>query len=98
MSILEEGKPRVLKLADGKEYELPVINLTTLANLESSLGFGLGKLQEKIEEEPATTMRAVIFALLKVKNRKLTIDKVGELITLEVMSDVSDVMSQLMAI
>ena len=89
---------RTLKLADGNEYELPSLNLNTFANLEKTLGFGLTKLSERVDEEPATTMRAVIYALLKEKNPKLTLAKTGELITVDVMGDVSDMLSQLMAI
>jgi hypothetical protein len=97
MDVFESEKKRTLKLADGNEYELPIMNLTTLANVESTLGFGLNKLQAKVEESPAVTLRNTIYALLKEKNTELTLDKVGELITLEVMGEVSDVLSKIMA-
>ena len=96
--IFEKEEPRKLKLADGNEYELPILNLNTMANVEAYLGYGLNKLGDKIEETPASTLRAVIFALLKEKDKKLSLDKVGELITLDVMSDVSDVLSKLMTV
>ena len=94
--IFETPTPQVLTLADGKEYELPVMNLNVMANAEAYLGYGLNKLGDKIDEEPATALRAVIFALLKEKDKKLTLEKVGDLITLEVMSDVSDVLTKIM--
>ncbi len=97
MDIFETEKKRTLKLADGKEYELPVMNLNTLANVEGTLGFGLNKLQTKVEESPAVTLRNTIFALLKEKNPEITLEKTGELITLEVMGEVSDVLSKIMA-
>ena len=96
--ILETEKPKTIKLADGKEYEIPILNLTTLANIEKTMGFGLGRLQEKMLDETATTLRVVIYALLKETNPKLELEEVGELITLDVMKNVSDVLSQVIAI
>jgi len=97
MSILTTEQGKTITLADGNEYELPVLNLNTLANLEKSLGYGLNKLTDKVDEMPATTLRDVIFALLREKDSKIKIEQVGELITLEVMGGVSDVLSQLFA-
>lgn len=89
---------RTVKLADGKEYALPILNLNTLANIEKTLGFGLNKLEEKTDEEPATVLRAVIHALLKEKNPKLTLTQAGELITVEVMHELKDIVSALLTV
>ncbi len=97
MDILSQEKPRYIKLADGKDYEIPPVNLTTLANIEKTMGFGLGKISGKMMEEPATTLRLVLFALLKESNPKLELEETGKLITLEVMKNVSDVLSQVFA-
>ena len=72
-NILAEEKTKYLKLADGKEYEIPALNLTTLANVEKTMGFGLGQLQDKMAAETATTLRLVIYALLRETNPKLNL-------------------------
>ena len=98
MDILETEKPKVLKLADGKDYKLPPIDMTTLANIEKTMGFGLGRLQYKLENETMTTMRLLIYALLKEEQPELDIDKVGHLITLKEMSSISTTISEIMAL
>ena len=98
INILEEEHPKYLKLADGKDYEIPALNLTTLANMEKTMGFGLGKLQDKMTDETATTLRLVIYALLRESNPKLELEKCGELVTFDVMKDVSEVLSKVLSI
>ncbi len=97
VNILAEAKPKSIKLADGKEYKLPPIDLTTLANIEKTMGFGLGKLQIKLENESWSTMRSLIYALLKEEQPELDIDKVGHLITLKEISSISSTISEIMA-
>jgi len=97
-NILAEEKPKSIKLADGKEYKLPPIDMTTLANIEKTMGFGLGKLALKLENETMTTMRALIYALLKEEQPDLDIDVVGHLITLKEMSSISETITEIMAI
>lgn len=98
VNILAEDKPKVLKLADGKDYKLPVINLTTLANVEKTIGFGLNKLATKLDSETVTTMRSLIYALLKEEQPNLDIDTVGRLITLKEMTAISETISEIMAL
>lgn len=98
INILAQEKPKTLKLADGKEYKLPPIDMTTLANIEKTMGFGLGKLQSKLESETMTTMRLLLYALLKEEQPGLDIDIVGHLITLKEISSISSTISEIMAI
>ena len=98
INILAEEKPKYLTLADGKDYEIPALNLTTLANMEQTMGFGLGRLQNKMEDETASTLRMVIYALLKEADPKLELEKVGKLVTFDVMKDVSEVLSKVLSI
>jgi len=98
VNILAEEKPKSITLSDGKEYKLPPIDMTTLANIEKTMGFGLGRLQSKLENETMTTMRALIYALLKEEQPDLDIDKVGRLITLKEISSISGTISEIMAI
>ena len=98
VNILADEKPKSITLSDGKEYKLPPIDMTTLANIEKTMGFGLGRLQTKLENETMTTMRALIYALLKEEQPELDIDKVGRLITLNEISSISGTISEIMAI
>jgi len=98
VNILAQEKPKIVKLADGKEYILPPIDMTTLANIEKTIGFGLGKFSLKMETEPMTTIRALIYALLKENHPELTLDGVGHLITLKEIKDLSETISTIMAI
>ena len=98
VNILAQEKSKTIKLADGKDYILPPIDMTTLANIEKTMGFGLGKLQAKLETETATTMRIMIYALLKEEKPDLDIDTIGHLITLKEMTTIAGVISEIMAI
>jgi len=98
VDILSEEKPIYLKLADGKEYEIPPRNLTTLANMEKTMGFGLGQLQDKMQNETAQTIRLLIYALLHETNPDLELEEVGKLVTFSVIKDVSDILSSVLNI
>ena len=98
VNILAQEKPRTVKLADGKEYTLPVIDMTTLANVEKTMGFGLGRLALRIETETMTTMRLLVYALLKECQPELTLEGTGHLITLKEIKDLSQTISEIMAI
>ena len=97
-NILAEEKPKYLTLADGKDYEIPALNLTTLANVEKTMGFGLGQLQDKMVTETASTLRLIIYALLKETNPKLDLEETGKLVTFDVMKNVSEVLSKVLSI
>ncbi len=97
-NILAQEKPKTVKLADGKEYILPPIDMTTLANIEKVMGFGLGRFAAKVETETMTTLRALVYALLKENHPELTLEGVGHLITLKEIKDLSETISIIMAI
>ncbi len=96
MDIMAEEKSKTVKLADGKEYELPPINLNTLSNLEQSMGFGLGKLKSKIADETAATLRLLVWGLLKEKYPDMKLEDAGGLITFETLKDVSSILSKIL--
>ncbi len=85
-------------MADGKEYTLPPIDMTTLANIEKTMGFGLGRFATRMESETMTTLRALVYALLKENYPELTLDGVGHLITLKEIQSLSETISEIMAI
>ena len=98
INILAQEKPKTIKLADGKDYILPPIDMTTLANIEKTMGFGLGKFGAKMEDSPMATLRALVYALLKENHPELTIEQTGHLITLNEIASLSETISTIMAI
>jgi len=98
VNILAEEKSKSITLADGKEYKLPPIDMTTLANVEKTVGFGLSKLGTKLENETMATMRSLIYALLKEEQPELDIEKVGHLITLKEITSISATISEIMTL
>ena len=97
-NILAQEKSKTIKLADGKDYTLPPIDMTTLANIEKTMGFGLGKFTSKMENEPMTTLRALVYALLKENQPELTIEQTGHLVTLKEINILAETISTIMAI
>jgi hypothetical protein len=98
VNILAEAKSKSIKLSDGKEYKLPPIDMTTLANIEKTMGFGLGKFASKIENETMQTLRSLVYALLKENYPELTIEQVGRLVTLKEIGMLSQTIAEIMAI
>ena len=97
-SILAEAKPTTIKLADGKEYTLPPIDLTMLANIEKLMGFGLRRFSEKFENETMQTLLLLVYALLKENYPSMTKEEAGRLVTLPVFASLSSTIAQIMAI
>lgn len=98
MNILAEEKPTTIKLADGKDYILPPIDLTTLANIEKCMGFGLRNFSEKFEKETMQTLLGLVYALLKENYPQITKEEAGRLVTLNVFASLSSTIAQIMAI
>ena len=82
VNILAGAKPKTIKLGDGKDYTLPPSDLTTLANVEESLGFGMSQMQERMQAKTVITIRAVLCALLKETYPEMTAEQLGRLIPL----------------
>lgn len=93
-NILTEAPKKSIVLADGKEYTLSSITLTTLANLEDELGYGLGELQVAMEKKTAGTARALLYVLLKENYPKLTPDQVGKLVTMDKFNEVMSLIAE----
>lgn len=97
-NILAQAKPKSIKLADGKDYNIPPMDMTTLANVEKTLGFSLSKLATKMESEAMGTLRLIIYALLKEAYPEMTIEQAGRLVTLNEIKTLSETISSIMAV
>ena len=98
--LLEKSEPKVIKLADGKEYSLPdiTISLYDLSNIEKTMGLGGTKLADKMANEPMSTLMLFAYASLKIKQPEITLDQAGKLITLNELKEFSDIVSIVMAL
>ena len=91
--ILAEAKPKTIILADGNEYTLPPLTLNTLANIEEMLGCGIDKLQEQFNTKMATTLRNLLYAMLRENYPKLTLEQAGKLVTMDKFKPLVDLIS-----
>ena len=98
INILAESKPKTIKLADGKEYTLPPIDMTTLANIEKTMGIGGKKFIAQMDAEPLQTIQLFIYALLRETSPDITREQAGRLITLKEIPQFSETISIIMAI
>jgi hypothetical protein len=83
VNILEKDTPKSIKLADGKEYEFPVMSLNVLANVQKTMGFKINEIPTKLIADPIENARLVYYALLKEKYADITLEKTGDLITFQ---------------
>ena len=97
VNLLTEEKPRAIKLADGKEYSLPPLNITTLANIEKTMGVGGKKLSLKMENEPVQSIQLFVWALLKQTNPDLTLEKAGTLVDFKSIKEFSEYLTIILA-
>ena len=93
MSVLNTPEKKTIKLGD-KDYRLSPLNLNVLANIEEEFDCGLDELGTKLEKRQASILRKLIYILLKEQYTDMTLSKVGELINLGNMSEVSKALSE----
>ena len=98
VNILVEEKPKSIILADGKEYKLPPIDMTTLANIERTMGVGGKRIVSQMESEPLQTLQLFIFALLREASPEITREQAGRLVTLKEIPQFAETISTIMAI
>ena len=98
INILAQEKPKTIKLADGKDYTLPIIDMTTLANIERTMGIGGKAVISKMETEPLQTLQLFTYALLKETYPEITCEQAGRLVTLKEIPQFSKTISIIMAI
>ena len=82
-NILTEAKGQIITLADGKEYQLPPLNLNTLGKIEEGLDCSINDIQERFNNRMASTLRAFLHVLLKENYPKITVEEVGQLVTMD---------------
>ena len=98
VNVLAQEKPKSIKLADGKEYTLPPIDMTTLANIEKTMGIGGKVFADKMGVEPMQSLQLFTYALLKEILPEITREQAGRLIGLKELPQFAETISIVLAI
>lgn len=89
-----EGKPKKITLSDGKEYTLSPINLNVLADIETEMGCSLNELEKKFNKSQASSLRTLLYVLLKPNHPEITPEDVGKLVSVNLISEVSEAIGE----
>lgn len=92
-NILNTPEKRSITLG-GTDYQLSPLNLNVLASIEDEFDCGIANLGELLEKRQATSMRKLIYILLKDQYEDMTLNKIGELIDLKNLAKVSEALSK----
>lgn len=93
--LIKKEKPRLIKLGD-KEYKLSPLNLNVMAGIEEEFGGGMEKIGEMMTEKMATSLRTLIYVLLKDNYPDMTKTKIGQLITTENLGEISSQIGEIL--
>ena len=92
--VLAIPRGKVIKLADGNEYMMSPYNMNIMANLEEEFDCGLEKLGEKLTDRMFTTLRTILWVLLRDNYPDMTLQEAGKLVE---MDQVGDVLKEIMS-
>lgn len=91
--LLAKPKGKIIKLSDGKDYQLSPFNLNILADMEEAFDCDLQDMKAVLSGRTATAFRKLLHVLLAENYPELSIKDVGRLVE---MKSVNDVISSLM--
>ena len=94
-NVLTEATGKEIIL-DGKTYKLSPLNLNTLAALEESFDCSLDKLMDKFEKKQSSAFRLLLFTLLRQNHPELTLERVGEIVPIERLAELSELIASVM--
>ena len=93
MDILIDEKPKTIKLLDGKEYVMPVMHLTTLANMQKTMGFKFTVIKEKMDEDAIEGGRLLVYAMLKENYPDITLEQAGCLVSVNMIAELTSLIT-----
>ena len=73
--------PVIVKLGDD-EYTLSPLNANVMTYCEEEFGVGLEQIQELLKQKPHSTLRTILYALLKDNYPEMTKQDIGKLYSL----------------
>lgn len=86
--LLKAPKGKMLKLADGAEYTLSPLDLTTMASLEEEFDCDIDELPTKLVKRSATSFRKLLWIFLRDNYPEITLSTAGKLVTIEIIDTV----------
>lgn len=95
-NILSTPERKIITLG-GKDYQLSPLNLNVLADIEEGFDCSVAEMGPKLEKRHASTLRKLLYILLKDQYPEMTLTKVGELITLSNLGEASEVLAKVLA-
>ncbi len=96
MSVLGTGDRKTIKLGD-KEYRLSPLNLNVLADIEEGFDCSIDRVGKMLDKKRASALRRLVHILLKQEYPDMTIEKIGGLIDLSNMAEVSGALAKTLA-
>ena len=87
-SVLAKNAPMDIVLADGKTYTIPALSMNTLADMEDEFGCDISELEQKFNERKISSMRSVLYVLMKGTYPELSVRDVGGLVPLDKMDEI----------
>ncbi len=96
MSVLSTGDRKAIKLGE-KEYRLSPLNLNVLADIEEGFDCSIDKVGKMLDKKRASALRRLVHILLKQEYPDMTIEKIGGLIDLSNMAEVSEALAKTLA-
>ena len=80
VDILKTPEGGIIKLADGKEYKLSAMDLTTYADIEAEFDCSMEVLIPKLDERKFTNIRRLLWVLLQEHYPDMTVAQAGRLV------------------
>ena len=95
VNILAQEKPKIIKLADDKEYKLSAVNLNVLADLEEEFGCSLEEIRKKSDRKSFVVLRTLLLVFLRENYPTITKRQIGKLVTVKLLPEVSKVIGEI---
>lgn len=95
-NVLSTPEKKTIKLG-GKDYKLSPLNLNVLADIEEEFDCGVSELGPILEKRQASTLRKLIHILLKDQHPDMALTKIGELVDLKNLAEVSEILAKALA-
>lgn len=94
--ILGTPEKKTIKLGE-KDYRLSPLNLNVLADIEDGFDCSIDKVGEMLGKKQASSMRKLVHILLKQQYPDMTLEKIGGLIDLSNMAEISEALAKVLA-
>ena len=95
---LNKKEKKIIITLDKKEYILPSLNLNILTNIEEVLGCGLVDVPKEMAKRQATTLRKLVYTMLRNDYPDLTIEEIGRCITVDKIPEVSGAVAKILGL